>query len=87
MRTIHFSWIAEEVLGNYYENYRGGVCNDLKDRVLHYRRSKEHLLSFDSTDVYEIDGRKFVQIENICFVEFVKRDSGNEIYVENIYLK
>ncbi|MDR0873154.1 MAG: hypothetical protein LBN27_06755 [Prevotellaceae bacterium] len=78
--------MAEETLGNYYENYQDFLYdNDLKIRVLNYRRIKEYLLSFDAEDTYEIDGKKFIKINGVCIVEFVKRDNGNEIYVENIY--
>lgn len=84
MRQVYFESVAAEVLGQYFENYKGGKINDLSSRALVYRRIREFLTTFDTSNTYVINGEKYVKIENVCIIEYVMQD--NEIFVTNILL-
>jgi len=81
-RIVCFSRAAENVIGTFFENYN----NDFAKRVLIYRRIREFLSDFDFSQAYLINGKKYVDIENICTIEFVLRKNATEILVVNIYL-
>jgi hypothetical protein len=86
MKKVYFGTIAAEILGRYFENYKGGRTNDLSGSALAYRRIREFLTAFDTSDTYIVDGKKYVEIENICIIEYVMRNNATEILVTDIVL-
>ncbi|MCL2417477.1 MAG: hypothetical protein FWD02_06040 [Bacteroidales bacterium] len=85
MRCVYFGSTATEKLGRFFENYRGNRINDLAKRALVYRRMREFLTAFDMSDSYMVNGKKYVDIEDICIVEYVMRNESKEILVTNIF--
>ncbi|MCL2326956.1 MAG: hypothetical protein FWC39_00430 [Bacteroidetes bacterium] len=86
MITVHYSRIVDAIIGQYYENYIGTpIENDLWIRVLFVRRIREYLSTFDISEAYFIKGKAFVDIEDICTIEFFMEDNQTEILIENIY--
>ena len=86
MKKVYFGNFAAEVLGLYFENYKGGKINDLSNRALAYRRIREFLITFDTSDTYIVDGKKYVKVEDICIIEYVMRNNAREILVTDIVL-
>ena len=79
---------ASETIGRYFENYC--YCQygtDMNERALHYsliRRVLSHIdIFFDS--VYIVDEKKYIDIEDVCTVEFSMEDNETEILIKNIY--
>jgi len=85
MRYVYFGNVAAETLGRFFENYKGGKINDLSKRALVYRRMREFLTTFDLSDSYVVDGKKYVDIEDICVIEYIMRNESKEILVTNIF--
>jgi len=85
MKQVYLSSVAEETIGFFFEKYKGNKINDLSQRALIYRRIREFLASFDISQAYIINGKKYVDIENICSVEFLMRNNATEILITNIY--
>ncbi|MDR2907683.1 MAG: hypothetical protein LBU91_06825 [Bacteroidales bacterium] len=86
MKKVYFGTVAAEVLGQYFENYKGGKINDLSNRALNYSRIREFLTTFDTSETYILDGKKYVNIEDICVIEYVMRNNAKEILVTDIFL-
>jgi len=85
MRCVYFGRVAVETLGNFFENYKGNKINDLSKRALIYRRMREFLVAFDLPDSYIVDGKKYVDIEDICAIEYVMRNESKDILITNIF--
>ncbi|GHT31485.1 hypothetical protein FACS189434_01310 [Bacteroidia bacterium] len=86
--TVHFNSLVDNIIGQYYEDYIGSpLDNDLWIRVLYIRRIKEFLSSFDLSDTYIVNGKKYIDVYDIATIQYVIRNQGTEILVENIYFK
>ena len=89
-KKIVLSEIAVETIGKYFESYRTyQYGNDLQTRALSYSRMRSALMHIDAffDDIYIINGKKYIDIEGVCIVEFLTRNNQTEILIENIYFK
>ena len=89
-KKVIISEIAEETIGKYFEEYRTyRYGSDLKIRAFNYSRMRSALIHIDAffDDIYIKNGKKHIDIEGICTVEFLTKNNQTEIFVENIYFK
>jgi len=86
MITVYYNSIVENIIGQYYEDYIGSpIENDLWIRVLHVRRIREYLSAFDISETYVVNGKKYIDIYDIATIQYIMRNQGTEILIENIY--
>ena len=89
-KKIIISDIAEETIGRYFEEYRTyRYGSDLQKRAFNYSQMRSTLTHIDAffEDIYFKNGRKYIDIEGICTVEFSMEDNHAEILIKNIYFK
>ncbi len=87
MITVYYSSVVDNIIEQYYEDYVGTAFdNDLWIRVLNLRRIREYLSVFDTSETYTIDDKEYVDIEDICIVEFSMKNES-EILIKNLYFK
>jgi len=89
-KKIIISELAEEMIGRYFENYR--TCrygNDLPIRAFNYSRMRNALANIDAffDDIYTVNNKKYIEIENIGIVEFSMEENQSEILIKNIIFK
>ena len=88
MITVHYSSAVDNTIGHYYEDYVGSPSdNDLWIRALRLRRIREYLNTIDTSETYIIDGKKYIDIYDFATIEYIMRNQGTEILVQNIYFK
>jgi hypothetical protein len=84
--NVIFDPCVNDFLGMYFENYIGyDGHNDLYKRTLRIRRIREFLSSFDISETYIANGKRYVKIPDIAIIEYVARKNQTEILVENIF--
>jgi len=89
-KTVIISEIAAESIGRYFEEYRTyRYGSDLQIRAFNYSRMRSALTHIDAffDDIYIKNGKKYIDIEGVCTVEFLTKNNQTEIFVENIYFK
>jgi len=89
-KNIIISEIAEEAIGMYFEEYRTyRYGSDLQKRAFNYSQMRSTLTHIDAffDDIYFKNGKKYIDIEGICTVEFLTRNNQTEVFVENVYFK
>ena len=89
-KKVVVSKIAENAIGKYFEDYRiYQYGNDLQTRAFNYSKMRSALSHIDAffDDVYTQNGKKYIDIENICTVEFLTKNNQSEILIKNIYFK
>ena len=89
-KKVIISEVAEESIGKYFEEYRT-YCygSDLQLRALNYSKMRStltHIAAFFD-DIYIKNGKKYIDIEGVCSVEFLTKNNQTEVFVENIYFK
>ncbi|GHT88233.1 hypothetical protein FACS189474_3080 [Bacteroidia bacterium] len=92
---VHYSEKARETILNYYENYI--VCDnfpdntDMKQRANNYSRISTGLLWLDfemlQQKSYQKDNRNFIDIDDICAVEYQIKSNNIELIIMDIYFK
>ena len=76
---------AYQTMNNYFENFVGSQNkNDMNQRAYHYSRILKCLSQIDSLEAYIVNGKNFVDIDNICRVEFEIANNNTEIVVMDI---
>ena len=86
MRKVFLSKYAEHIMDNYFENYQQtGYYSDMSKRAFNYSRILSCLAHIDAywTDTYSQNNKNFIDIDDICTIEFVKNE--NIIMIENIF--
>jgi len=85
MKNVKFDPTAAEVVWLYFENYQ----NDMQQRAYHISRVRSCLAYIEAyfENVYVLNGKNFIDIDNICRVEFSVENNYSEIIVKNIYFK
>jgi len=76
---------ARRIMDIYFENYQGTQNNnDMSKRAFNYSRIIKFLSNFDAhiDDCYISDNKNYLDIDNICRVEFAKE--YHNILIENI---
>jgi hypothetical protein len=89
-KKVVFSDIAEDAIGRYFEDYRDyRYGSDLQLRAFNYSRMRSALVHIDAffDDIYFKNGKKYIDIEDICIIEFLTKNNQTEVFVENIYFK
>jgi len=89
MREVILSDSAQWVMDYYFENYQGSYYNnDMQKRAFNYSKVIKCLAYIDLflDDVYTKNNREYIDIENICTVEFSMKNQ-TEILIKNIYFK
>jgi len=77
---------ASQTMDNYFENYVGSQNrNDMNQRAYNYSRILKCLSQINIMETYVVDGRNFVDIEDICKVEYKIESNNTEIVIKNIY--
>ena len=74
----------------YFENYQGSYYdNDMQKRAFNYSRVIKCLAYIDLflDDIYTKNDKKYIDIENICTVEFSLENNQSEILIKNIFFK
>ena len=90
MRDVVLSEAARQVMDYYFESYQGSFYNnDMQKRALNYSKVIKHLAYIDLffDDIYIKNGKKYIDIEDVCTVEFLTKNNQTEVLVENIYFK
>ena len=86
MMQIVLSPKASQTMDNYFENYIGSQNkNDMNQRSFHYSRILKCLSQMDSLESYVINGKNFVDIDDICRVEYRIENNNTEILIKDIY--
>ena len=87
MKKVVLSFNAERTLSEYYENVQGLRYTDMPQRVFHYRRIIDVLMSIDHylDNVKPLASSLFLDIDNICKVQFAIESNQTEIIIEAIY--
>ncbi|MDR0872906.1 MAG: hypothetical protein LBN27_05480 [Prevotellaceae bacterium] len=89
MKKIGLSELAERILDNYFESYQGSYYNnDMQKRAFNYSRVISYLAHIDVffDDIYIDNGKKYINIQDICTVEF-SIENNEEVLIKNIYFK
>ena len=89
-KKVIISRIAEETIGRYFEEYNTCLYgSDLQKRAFNYSLMRITLSNIDALfdTIYIKNGKKYIDIEDICTVEFLTRKNQTEVFVENIYFK
>jgi hypothetical protein len=89
MREIVLSSNAERILDDYFEDYQHLPTegNDMQRRAFNYStiiRSLYHIEVF-ADNTYQVEGKNFLLIEDICLVEYAMLKDGEIVLVKNIY--
>jgi len=90
MKKIGLSETAKQVLDYYFESYQGSFYNnDMQKRAFNYSKVIKWLVYIDLffDDIYTKNGKNYIDIEDICTVEFWAEENQSEILIENIYFK
>ena len=85
MKNVTFDPPAAESVWTYFDNYQ----RDMPQRAFHISRIRSCLAYIEAyfEDVYTFDGKNFIDIDNICRVEFSIESNYSGIIVKNIYFK
>ncbi|MDR2844128.1 MAG: hypothetical protein LBV57_05720 [Candidatus Symbiothrix sp.] len=85
---VHFSEKAQEIIANYFDNYietsRG---NDMVKRAYHLSRIRACVSQLYAMDTYGIGNRNYIDIDDICRVEYALKNGGREVLVVDIQFK
>jgi len=73
-------------MDNYFENYVGSQNkNDMNQRAYNYSRILKCLSQINIMETYVVDGRNFIDIEDICKVEYRIESNNTEILIREIF--
>ncbi|GHT46660.1 hypothetical protein FACS189440_05170 [Bacteroidia bacterium] len=83
---VHFSEAAKATIDHYFDNYIGNQNhNDMVQRAYHLSKIRVCLSHFLALDTYVAENRKFVDIDDICTVEYALEKNNTEVLIKNIY--
>lgn len=86
MMQIVLSLKACQTLDNYFENYIGFQNrNDLNQRAHNYSRILKYLSQINIMETYVVNGKNFIDIDDICKIEYKIEDNNTEVVIKNIY--
>jgi len=86
MMQIVLSPKAEQTMNNYFENYVGSQNkNDMNQRAYNYSRILKYLSQINIMDTYVVEGRNFIDIDDICKVEYKIESNDTEILIKDIH--
>ena len=82
---IVLSLKASQTMDDYFENYRGFQSkNDMNQRAYHYSRILKCLSQINSLDTYVVNEKNFVDIDDICRIEFEIANNDTQIVIMEI---
>ena len=77
---------ASQTMDSYFENYVGTQSrNDMNQRAYNYSRILKCLSHINIMETYVVDGRNFIDIEDICKVEYRIESNNTEIVIKDVY--
>jgi hypothetical protein len=83
---VRFSPFADNIIANYFNNYEGTQNhNDMVQRAYHLSRIRVAMSHITALDSYQIDDKTFVDIDDICTVEYEFSENGTAVVILNIY--
>jgi len=88
MMHVKFDVSAAETVWHYYENYIGSKYqNDIQQRAFQISRIRVCLSNIEAyfDNVYVLQGKNYIDIDDFCKVEFSIENNYSEIIVKNIY--
>ncbi len=86
MIQIVLSPKSSQTINNYFENYIGTQNNnDIHRRAYHYSRILKCLSQINILDTYIVENRNFVDIDDICRVEYKMESNDMEVVIKNIH--
>ena len=87
MRQIVLSPKACQTMDNYFENYVGSQSrNDMNQRAYNYSRIiLKDLSQINIMETYIVGRKNFIDIEDICRVEYKIDSNDTEIVIKDIY--
>ena len=86
MIQIVLSPKAYQTMNNYFENYVGSQNkNDMNQRAYHYSRILKCLSQIDCLETYIVNEKNFVDIDDICRIEYKMENNNVEIVVKEIH--
>ena len=85
MIQIVLSPEASQTMDYYFENYIGYQSNnDMNQRAYNYSRILKCLSQINTLDSYVVNGKNFVDVDNICRVEYEISNNAEQIVIMNI---
>jgi predicted glycosyltransferase len=90
MLNVKFDIPAAETVWQYYEDYIGSIGqNDMQQRAYHVSRIRMYLSHIEAyfDNVYVLQDKNFIDIDDFCKVEFSIENNYTEIIIKNIYFK
>ena len=90
MIHVKFAVSAAKTVWRYYEDYIGTAYqNDMQQRAYHISRIRACLSQIDAyfDDVYVLQGKNFIDIDEFCRIEFSIENNYSEIIVKNIWFR
>ena len=77
---------ASQTMNYYFENYTGSQSNnDMNQRAYKYSRILKCLSQINILDSYVVNGKNFVDIDDICRVEYEVSNNEEQVVIMNIY--
>jgi len=83
---VFLSRNAQRILDDFFESYQGSpLNNDIRFRAFIYSRVLNCLAHFDAyqDDAYCVSQRNYLNIDNLCVVEFAKEN--NIILIKDLH--
>ena len=90
MIHVKFALSAAETVWKYYEDYTGfAYQSDMQQRAYHISRIRACLSQIDAyfDNVYVLQGKNFLDIDEFCRVEFSIENNYSEIIIKNIWFR
>ena len=90
MQKVRFNNVSAEKILQYFENYIYlDYATDMVSRAYKISKIRSYLMQLDAhfDEVFVIEGKNYIDIENFCIIEFAIENNYSEILVKNIYFK
>ena len=86
MMQVVLSPKASQTMENYFENYVGSQNrNDITQRAYHYSRILKCLSQINCFDTYIVNEKNFVDIDDICRVEYKIENNNTEVVIKDVH--
>lgn len=86
MMQVVLSPKASQTMDNYFENYIGFQNrSDMNQRAYNYSRILKCLSQINIMETYVVNGKNFIDIDDICKVEYRIENNNVEVVIKDIY--
>ena len=77
---------ASQIMDSYFEHYIGSQNkNDMNQRAYHYSRILKCLSQINLSDTYVVNNKNFVDIDNICRIEYEISNNDCQVVIMDIH--